>query len=292
MKLIWLSVKLSLVLGFCSTILIGNQGFAQNKQVKFQLPAPPPGKPVGGRSDGGGKRRRPRPPRGGGRRGLAFKLPAPPPGKPVGGRTRGGGRRGPCPEVQTNLTALIPFTQKTLNLGQTTYVKENVWGLTNSLRPTFYFYVPFSNEYSFPTEFLLQDEESKQLVYQSVVKLPSKPGIISVSLPESVKPLKENRNYRLFFNIYCETQKPIPSLRVEGVVRRVELNDELTEKINAATPRERVELYAGEGIWFDSLDNLANLRKQQPKNQELLENWTSLLESTGFKDITEQPLVE
>lgn len=81
-------------------------------------------------------------------------------------------------------------------------------------------------------------------------------------------------------------------MRVEGVVRRVELNDELTEKINAATPRERVELYAGEGIWFDSLDNLANLRKQQPKNQELLENWTSLLESTGFKDITEQPLVE
>ncbi|MEB3215865.1 MAG: DUF928 domain-containing protein [Nostocales cyanobacterium 94392] len=256
MRLICLSVKLSLVLGLCSTILIGNQSFAQvNQQVKFSLPAPPPG-------------------------------------KPVGGRTRGGGRRGPCPEVQTNLTALIPFTQKTLNLGQTVYVKENVWGLTNSLRPTFYFYVPFSNEYSFPTEFLLQDEESKQLVYQSVVKLPSQPGIISVTLPETVKPLQENRNYRLFFNIYCETQKPIPSLRVEGVVRRVNLSDEVTKKINQATPIKQVELYAAAGMWFDALNTLAKLRQHQPQNQQLVENWQSLLESIGLKDVAEQQLVK
>jgi len=46
------------------------------------------------------------------RKKVKFRLPSPPPGKPPGGRSRGGGRRGPCPEINTNLTALVPFTQK------------------------------------------------------------------------------------------------------------------------------------------------------------------------------------
>ncbi|RUT05946.1 hypothetical protein DSM106972_031520 [Dulcicalothrix desertica PCC 7102] len=263
MNFVWLPVKASLILILSSIIFIPYNGFLhiepaysnkQNQKIKFTLPAPPPGRAVGGRS-------------------------------------RGGGRRGPCPDVETNLTALVPFTQKTVKLGQTEHVKENVWGLTNSLRPQFPFYVPFTNKYSFPTEFLLQDEESKKIIYQSAVKLPSKPGIISVSLPETVKPLEANKNYRWFFNIYCEPQKPIPSLRVEGVVRRVTLSG-LNQKINAAEPRKQVELYATEGIWFDTLNTLARLRQQEPENKELVETWVSLLESIGLSDIAKQSLVE
>ncbi|MGB3637775.1 MAG: DUF928 domain-containing protein [Rivularia sp. (in: cyanobacteria)] len=265
MKFIWLPIKFSVIFALSSVILISNQSFRGIK-------------PAYSNNKNSQK--------------IEFTLPPPPPGKPLAGRTRGGGRRGPCPDVEINLTALVPSTKKTLKLGNIEEVRENVWGLTNSLRPVFRFYVPFNNKHSFPTEFLLQDEESKKMVYQSVVKLPSEPGIISVTLPETVKPLKENKNYRWFFNIYCEAQKPIPSLSVEGVVRRVKLSEELTKKINTAQPRKQAELYAAEGIWFNALNTLAQLRQQQSENKQLAEDWQSLLESIGMSDISEQPLVE
>ncbi len=261
MKLVGLRI-LSLIFALSSTSLVHNPGFAQIKPVQLT------------------------------NKQVKFRLPPPPPGKPVGGRTRGGGRRGPCPDVETNLTALVPFTKKTFKLGQTEYVRENVWGLTTEGSPQFPFYVPFSNQHSLPAEFLLQDEESKQIIYQSVVKLPSKPGIINVSLPKTVKPLAENKNYRWFFNIYCEAQKPIPSLRVEGVVRRVKLSQELARKISGVEPLEKVELYAAAGIWFNSVNILVKLREKEPLNQEFANSWTSLLESIGMSDIAKQALIK
>ena len=77
---------------------------------------------------------------------FTFKLPPPPPGKPVSGRIRGGGRRGSsyCPNTETSLTDLVPAIRKTINVGQTNFVENNVWGLTTSERTTFYFYIPFS----------------------------------------------------------------------------------------------------------------------------------------------------
>ncbi|MCJ8280443.1 MAG: DUF928 domain-containing protein, partial [Rivularia sp. ALOHA_DT_140] len=103
--------------------------------------------------------------------------------------------------------------------------------------------------------------------------------------------LEENKNYRWYFNIYCETKKTIPSLRVEGVVRRVKLNQELTQKINLAKPIEKVELYAAEGIWFNSINTLAQLRQQEPENQQLIETWQNLVESIGMEDIANKPLI-
>jgi len=265
MKLISLPI-FSLIFTLNSTILMSNRGFAQIKPVYT--------------NNKSSKK-------------FTFRLPTPPPGKPPGGRSRGGGRRGPCPDLGTNpnLTAIVPFTQNTVKIGETEVVRENVWGLTTQVSPQFPFYVPFTEKHSLPTEFLLRDEESKKIVYQSVVKLPSKPGVINISLPKTVKPLEENKNYRWYFNIYCEAQKPIPSLRVEGVVRRVKLNEELAKKINAAKPREQVKLYAEQGIWFNAVNTLTKLREKEPENKELNESWKSLLESINLSDVSEQPLV-
>ncbi|MEM6400675.1 MAG: DUF928 domain-containing protein [Cyanobacteria bacterium P01_D01_bin.116] len=265
MKLISLPI-FSLIFTLNSTILMSNPSFAQIQ-------------PVYSNNKSSKK--------------STFRLPPPPPGKPPGGRSRGGGRRGPCPDLGTNpnLTAIVPFTQNTIKVGETEVLRENVWGLTTQASPQFPFYVPFTEKDSLPTEFLLRDEESKEIIYQSVVKLPNKPGVINISLPKTVKPLEENKNYRWYFNIYCETQKPIPSLRVEGVVRRVKLSEELATKINAAKPRDQVELYAAEGIWFNAINTLTKLREQEPENKEFVENWQSLLESIKLSDISEQPLV-
>ncbi|MCJ8279995.1 MAG: DUF928 domain-containing protein [Rivularia sp. ALOHA_DT_140] len=169
MKVIQLSTRLSLILAVISTTIIHNQiftgikpAFSKNKSKKSNK--------------------------------IKFSLPAPPPGKTLIGRTRGGGRRGSCPDVDTTLTAIVPFTQKTLKIGNLEEKRQKVWGLTTQIRPQFPFYVPFTNKHSLPTEFILKDEKTKKIVYQSAVNLPNKPGVIHVYLPKTVKPLEDRAN--------------------------------------------------------------------------------------------------
>ena len=305
MKFIWLPIKSISMLIISSIIssivLFNNQSLAQLKLDKFDgdilsdLTSLPPGSSPILRPNQAGRKIDWRKILTSQFQEFTFKLPPPPPGKPVSGRIRGGGRRGSsyCPNTETSLTALVPAIRKTIKVGQTNYVENNDWGLTTSERTTFYFYIPFSkstdNQTSFPTKFFLQDEKTKKIIYQSAVELPSKPGVIAVPLPKTVKPLELKKNYRWFFQIYC---KPDIPEQLEGVVRRVKLSQKLIEKINAAQPREQARLYAAEGIWFDSLDMLAKLRQKEPENKQLIKDWKNLVESIGVVDVADKPLVE
>lgn len=296
MKLIWLPIKSISMLIISSIVFFNNQSLAQVKLDDFDgnvlsdlTSLSPEVSPILRPNQGGRKIHTSQ------LQELTFKLPPPPPGKPVGGRIRGGGRRGSsyCPNTETSLTALVPSVRKTIKVGRINYVENNVWGLTTNERTTFYFYIPFSkstdNQKSFPTNFLLQDEETKKIIYQSAVELPNKPGVIAVPLPKTVKPLELEKNYRWFFQIYCKPEIPE---QLEGVVRRVKLSQNLIEKINVAKPREQARLYAAEGIWFDSLDMLVQLRQKEPENKQLIKDWKNLVESIGVVDIADKPLVE
>ena len=301
MKFIWLSIKSISMLIISSIVLFNNQSLAQVKLDDFDgdvlsdLTSLPPGASPILISNERGRKIEWREILTSQIQELTFKLPAPPPGEPIDGRIRGGGRRGSsyCPKTETSLTALVPAIRKTIKVGRTKHVENNVWGLTTNERTTFYFYIPFSkstdNQTSFPTKFFLRDEKTKKIIYQSAVELPSKPGVVAVPLPKTVKPLELEKNYRWYFQIYCKPEIPE---QLEGVVRRVKLSLNLIEKINIAKPREKARLYAAEGIWFDSLDMLAQLRQKEPENKQLIKDWKNLVESIGVVDVADKPLVE
>jgi Domain of Unknown Function (DUF928) len=107
---------------------------------------------------------------------IQYVPPPPPPEPPPGGRVLGGAKRGTCPAVQPELTALVPFTQKTDST-------VDVWGLTTVSHPTFWFYVPIAKNPAFPAEFVLQDEAEND-IYQTAIALPDKPGVIGIPLPK------------------------------------------------------------------------------------------------------------
>lgn len=213
----------------------------------------------------------------------------------ISGRGTGMGSRENCPKVTTPLTALVPFKERDL----ATRRKDNsapmdVWGLTTLERPTFWFYVPYTKDVAnLNAEFVLQDAEEND-IYRQAIALPLKPGVISMSLPSAIAPLQVNKTYRWYFKVHCNQQQTASSpVQVEGDIQRVSLNPNVAKQLAAATePREKIIIYAASGIWYDSLNILAQLRKANPNDVSLATDWQSLLQSIKLQQLATAPLLD
>lgn len=225
-----------------------------------------------------------------------FRWTKPPAGlSTISGRNSGMGSRNLCPDVQIPLIALVPFQERNSakNSGNKSVsaTSMDVWGLTTDERPSFWFYVPYTKDIANASaEFVLQDSQENE-VYQNAVSLPEKPGVISVNLPSTTAPLEVGKTYRWFFKVNCSGQESasIP-IHVEGDVQRINLNSNLANQIATAQPQEQIAFYAENGIWFDALNLLAQLRKANPNNASLVSDWQSLLESIRLGNIAKVPL--
>lgn len=214
---------------------------------------------------------------------LSFKPPQLPTSEPPpGGRNRGGAKRGLCPAVQPQLTALVPYTEDVPTV-------TNVWGLTTEAHPTLMFFIPYSRNSEYPTEFVLQDDKSN-VIYKKAIALPKTPGIISIAVPEKIT-LAVNKRYRWFLTVNCDPQKDSPPTYVEGVIKRVTLDKTVTEQLKTATPLQRFEIYLQNGIWHEALTTISQLHQENPKDKTIEQKWQNLLTSIRLEDIASQPLV-
>ncbi|MBD1821002.1 DUF928 domain-containing protein [Cyanobacteria bacterium FACHB-DQ100] len=196
------------------------------------------------------------------------------------GHPQGGASRGKCPVASSQLTALVPVLPKTPDRLDVT----PVWALTVSDRPTFWFYVPYPLTSNLATEFVLQDEQGKYLYQTALTQSGTTPGIVSVTLPNTVSPLEVGKLYHWYFLIYCTPSNP---MFVDGwIERRPDASRQ------SVLSREQVQRYAANGIWYDAVTTLAQLRRQKPKDSTLAQDWTDLLQSAGLGAIAGAPIVD
>ncbi|OUL29762.1 hypothetical protein BV378_05075 [Nostoc sp. RF31YmG] len=227
-----------------------------------------------------------------------FRWTKPPAGlSTISGRSIGMGSRNLCSDVQTPLIAIVPFKERNSATNSdnksVSVTSMDVWGLTTNERPSFWFYVPYTKDIANASaEFVLQDSQENE-VYRNAVSLPVKPGVIGVNLPSTATPLEVGKTYRWFFKVNCSGQESasIP-IYVEGDVQRINLPASLSNQITAAQPKDKIAIYAENGIWFDALNLLAQLRKANPNNPSLVSDWQSLLESIRLGNLANAPLVE
>ncbi|MEH1936618.1 MAG: DUF928 domain-containing protein [Nostoc sp.] len=213
-----------------------------------------------------------------------FNQPTLPPGPPPGGRVRGGAKRGPgCELTKLDLTALVPFTQEANSV-------INVWGQTTEERPSWFFYVPYTKDYPYAVEFVLQDQDSNE-IYQKAIALPDKPGVIRVSLPSTAPALAVDKQYHWFFTINCDKEENSPPTFVQGVIQRVELNPATVKELQTTEPLKRYAIYAQNGIWYEALTILAQLRQKNPQDAALQAEWRNLLSSIRLDDIAAEPIL-
>lgn len=212
---------------------------------------------------------------------LTFAAPPPPDDIGEPGQRSEAGSRGcenvdrqfPTDAQKQQLTAIVPvYSDSALVLGRTI-----------STAPTFWFYTSYVAPV--PAQFVLRNKNG-ELVYQTDVVLPKTPGIISLSLPKTAPPLLVGRQYHWFLKIYCRAQEP-PAF-VEGWIQINALDPALKQRLEKATPRNRVALYAANGIWFDALSAAAELRRRDPKDTF----WAELFQVVGLSELATEPIVE
>nr|WP_322664758.1 DUF928 domain-containing protein [Dendronalium sp. ChiSLP03b] len=212
---------------------------------------------------------------------------------PISGRRTGMGSRDNCPAVTTALTALVPLRKEQKVSKQTDKpISAIVGGLTTSERPTFWFYVPYTQDLTASAEFILQDSAEND-IYRSAIALPPKPGVIGVSLPSNTS-LQVGKTYHWYLKVACNQQQTasVP-IYVEGDIQRVNLDSRMMQQLETAVDlQQEVAIYAQEGIWFDSLTMLAQLRQKNPHDASVAEDWQSLLRSVNLDNVATAPLVK
>ncbi|MGK7902791.1 MAG: DUF928 domain-containing protein [Hormoscilla sp.] len=202
------------------------------------------------------------------------------------GRREGGGTRGECLRGR-KLTAIMP--------------KSNT-GKTISEYPTFFVYVPESLQGWANTvkgaEFGIEDENGNE-IYSKEVTLPSDYGIVSVSIPSTpdAPKLEVGKHYTWYFHVICDWENnPLDRSSihyVESGIQRVEPSDELVRGLRQKSARDRVDMYGEEGMWFDLVATLAELRRTHSEDLLLAAEWARLFrhDLVQLYDLAEEPLV-
>lgn len=231
---------------------------------------------------------------------INFTPPPPPPDRSAAGERGEAASRG-CNNSKESLMALVPDYKQTINLEQGEQIPvTKIWALTTAEHPTFWFFVPYDKSSITTMEFVIKDESQKpsKTIYRTFLTKPKQPGIISVSLNKNTVPLEvskttHQRMYHWFLKVRvkCNPQQSAELQAVDGWVERINPSSTLAERLQQATPLQKVALYAENGIWHNALTTLVELRLAKPKDASLLANWTSLLKSEELDSLANYPLI-
>jgi Domain of Unknown Function (DUF928) len=200
-------------------------------------------------------------------------------GRPT--RRRGtGSRDGECPVVKIPLTALVA------SKGSSLVIEEH---------PTFWFFVPYQSNQAALGEFSLQDEANKD-IYRTNFQVAEKPGIVSVSLPSNITPLKINNTYRWHLKIYCDNRTNQVSQKISdfvfGSVQRVALKSDLERQLQLLNvPRKRIDFYIKNNIWQSALSDLGKVYFTPTQNNTFRQEWANLLKDMSLEDLLQQPIL-
>ncbi|MBD2184546.1 DUF928 domain-containing protein [Planktothrix sp. FACHB-1355] len=204
---------------------------------------------------------------------IRFSLP--PEGAP--GYRGDAATRDACNDAgKSRLIALVPGT----NLG-----------LTIAERPTFWFYVSEQVKSTTPVEFMLVDEQ-ENTVYKDSFEVTVSPGIIGIKLPQNVSALEIGKRYHWTLSVICNPGNSRETANVDGEVWRVD-KPELQQKLDGVSGRDRILLYAENGLWYDTITNLIELRRQNPQDAQLTKDWEDLLRhpDVALNKIVAEPVV-
>jgi hypothetical protein len=185
-------------------------------------------------------------------------------GLPKDPTTAGGTRPISCDQVGACLVPLLPTSK---------IRKLDYYPLTVSERPTFYISLPRTSGTAIFTLYQHSPAETKK-VYRFSFPVKTSGGIVSIPLPSASPTLQNDRTYEWRLSVSNET--------AHGFVRRVQLKSNLLQKLSNAKPLEKLSIYAAEGIWYDSVEILAELVNSQPSDRKMLTEWSVFLKSANI----------
>ena len=200
-----------------------------------------------------------------------------PPDVKAPGNLEPGTHRGPnCP----NDLSIIPL------------IPEKKIGLTLAESPKFFAYVsPNSTE----VEFTLQTEDGTGTEVYKTAFTVNKPGIVEVSIPQTGSrqtSLEVKKPYLWSFSVACSPGDSSGNYSVQGFVQRIEPQESLKKDLENPDPMALAIAYAKNGIWYETLATLAQMRRTAPDDSRPKAEWTQFLQSQKLQLVADKPLTQ
>jgi Domain of Unknown Function (DUF928) len=231
---------------------------------------------------------------------FKVKLPPPPPNRGIAGNRVGGASRvanrdpiDESPNSDRQLTALVPEYKSATEVGKSKPELTKVWGITANEHPTLWFYIPYAQNSISRIDFILIDGDNptNKTVYKNAIQLPTQPGIVNFSLPQTSAPLAIDKLHQWELKITMKRQLD-KEISVKGWIQRADLNSDLSEQIKQSTPDRQAALYAENGFWYDALSTLAELRRDQPQDLDIIQDWKNILKSVDLGKLANKPFIK
>jgi hypothetical protein len=160
-------------------------------------------------------------------------------------------------------------------------------GRTLSERPTFMAYIPADTA---PEAMFTLEDEAGNVRYRTRVAVPTQGGVIQVKLPDTAPALELDKTYKWGIVLRVGGQIRADSPNISSYIKRVAPAASLPAHLS--TPSlEQAAFFGENGLWYDTLATLAELRKQQPQDQTVLASWNKVLEAAELSAIASEPLV-
>ncbi len=204
----------------------------------------------------------------------------PPPNEGRPKSTSSAGSRGDwqCSQDATSTTLTNQTPMMTLAPTDSNY------GLTTAGHPTFLVYLP---QTSAEQVILTLKTEDNQFHSQTFIPIKGEAAIVSIKPGDNTPPLQVGKNYLWALVLVCG-DKPSPNDPViTSWVSRVTFSQPQNHQ---RTALKQADVYSQQGIWYDAVLALAEVKNTQPSNPAIANIWTNFLKSVGLEAIATQPL--
>ncbi|MEH1853601.1 MAG: DUF928 domain-containing protein [Nostoc sp.] len=208
---------------------------------------------------------------------------SPPPQPPTTGTPKGNSTPGTTrPAIACKQTSK-PLTALNANDGN---------DFTASPYPSFWFYIPYSQDDIRHAEFILLDAQERTTIYQITVKLATKTGLIKISLPSGSKNLLQpNQNYRWYLMLNCQgSNSDEPDAVVDGWIQYKVINNNLLH--HQVDKLYKYIFYTKNHLWYDAVNDVAELHFKYPSDLEIQAAWINLLKQLDKEWIAPEQLVD
>lgn len=179
----------------------------------------------------------------------------------------GGGTRGVSPDEMPSIMVLAPDHP----------------GLTTRPEPTLYWYI--SKPTSKPIEFKLHDEQTGNTLFTTTLPSPEVAGIQRISLADLKVDLATGKDYRWLVGVVVDPRQPSREIFSSGKIRKVDEPTYPTDRMQTSDKVLAVAWYAGEGIWYDALEEISAAIEAEPADRDLRTVRASLFEQVGLDEV-------
>ncbi len=163
----------------------------------------------------------------------------------------------------------------------------NETGYTTREKPTIYWFV--SETLTSPVELTITSTASLQDAATPALEITLQPpiakGLHALALEAHGVVLKPGVEYQWFVAVVSNAAQRSNDVIAGGSIKRIAQSETVQTRLKETAPANRPALYAGEGLWYDAIEDLSKLISADPGNRRLREQRAALLEQVGLGDV-------